>query len=122
MPEVCGFGRREEDGREFGAATIIVSFPKAMKHIAERDTKTGGVAFRSVPNPHKRAMSLADLRDIQKKLTQDAEGLSFFKQAESMLLDHIETTPAAAVAHTDRERFLQADPLMARADAVLKTG
>ncbi len=102
MPEFVGFGKREQDGREQGAATAIIDFPDARKKIFSCDPQTGGVVFRTEANPHKRAFTLTDLRAMQTAIGADAELSGFYKSVENLLLQHIESN--AALARTEGER------------------
>lgn len=91
MPVIEGFGMRDGEGREHGASTLILSFPQARKMIAERNAETGAVELRSVANPHRRALTLPDIRSLLAKMPEGSELRGFYAGAEKMLLDHIET-------------------------------
>ena len=102
MPVIKGIGKRENESRDNGAAVVVIGFPTATLKVARRDAATGAITFDSVPNPHDRAFNLAELRGMQAVLALGSDIRSFYEQAESKLLRHIESLmadePIAAAA------------------------
>lgn len=98
MPVFLGFATREEDGKEYGAAKVLIGFPEAKKVSVVSD-ETGRLISKATPNPHQRAMGLEDLSRMLSACKPGSENFAFYKQAHSALLSHIES--AHSQSHLD---------------------